>query len=205
MPVFKGFLGKINEKSGTGKRGPWTLYSAKLKDENGVESDWISFGFDKPKVKTGDYVKITVDDSGDRPKVTEVKALKNAPAKAQESSKASAPASAAGSDDRQKAIHMQSSRSHAIDVVALLVANDALALPKAATKPSEAKRYEIIVAAVDKLTVKYFNDLETRRLLESVADIGAVSVKPDAPLPEEEEDEEEETAEDEEEEEEDDE
>jgi hypothetical protein len=184
MPVYKGFLGKINEKSGTGKRGPWTLYSAKLQDESGEDSsDWISFGFDKPKVKQGDYVKITVDDSGERPKVTEVKALKNAPARAAEAKKADSKGTTVTEDRKQRSIHMQNSRTAAIAAVQLLATHDALALPKAGTKPAEAKRYDIITAAIDKLTVQYFNDLESMRLLETVADAGAVDTKPDAPLP----------------------
>lgn len=188
MPVYKGFVGKINEKAGGSGRKAYTLYSTKLQDENGEDSsDWISFGFEKPKVKTGDYVKITVDDSGQYPKVTEIKPLKNAPARV-DSSKAASPARASAApsgDARQQSIHFQSSRNAAIAAVELLVAHDALGLPKAGTKPAEAKRYDIITAAIDKLTVQYFYDVETMRILATVADAGAEKdTKPDAPLPE---------------------
>lgn len=190
--VFKGFFTKLNEKHGGSGRKAWTLYSTKLQDENGKETDWISFGFDKPSLKEGDYVKITTekDDKGYE-KVSEVKKLKNPPARAEKVEKAAKAGTSVEAQDKQTSIHYQNSRTAAIAAVQLLVAHDALALPKAATKTGEAKRYAIIVAAIDKLTVQYFNDLETMRLLETVADAGVKDTKPDAPLPSEEKDEEE--------------
>lgn len=187
--VFKGFVGRINEKTGQGRRGPWTLYSTKLQDERGEDSsEWLSFGFDRPSVKEGDYVKITVEQVEGRDKVTEVKKLKNPPARAGKPSGGNASnggsTESAGGTSKQSSIHYQNSRSAALVAVKLLIDAEALELPKAGTKPSQAKRFAIIVAAIDKLTVQYYNDLESMRLLSTVADAGAVSTKPDAPLPE---------------------
>lgn len=185
--TFKGFVGKINTKTGTGRRGPWTLYSTKLQDERGEDSsDWLSFGFDKPNVSEGDYVKVTVEqDANGRDKVTEVKKLKNPPARAAARySGTTSSDSASGGTTKQSSIHYQNSRTAAIEVVKLLVEQDALGdLPKTGTKPAQAKRFAIITAAIDKLTIQYFNDLETMRLTETVADAGALDTKPDADLP----------------------
>lgn len=181
--TFKGFVGKINEKSGTGRRGAWTLYSTKLQDASGEDiSDWISFGFEKPNVKSGDYIKVTVDKVEGRDKVTDVKKLKNPPARAASATSGSSSVSGTGTS-KQSSIHYQNSRTAAIETVKLLIEADALALPKAATKPGEAKRFAIITSAIDKFTVQYYNDLETMRLLETVADAGVTDSKPDAPLP----------------------
>lgn len=181
--VFKGFVGRINEKTGQGKRGPWTLYSTKLQHADGTDSsDWISFGFDRPSVKEGDYVKVTVDTVAGREKVTEVKKLKNPPARAEKASSSGSESSDAGVS-KQSSIHYQNSRTAAIETVKLLMEADALALPKANTKPGEAKRFAIITSSIDKFTVQYYNDLETMRLLETVADAGVTNSDPDSPLP----------------------
>lgn len=181
--TFKGFIGRINTKSGQGRRGPWTLYSTKLQDEAGKDSsDWISFGFDRPSVKEGDYVKITVDTVDGREKVTEVKKLKNPPARAEKASSSGSTGSGSAVST-QSSIHYQNSRTAAIATVSLLIQSDSLALPKANTKPGEAKRFAIIAAAIDKFTVQYYNDLETMRLLETVADAGVTNSDPDSPLP----------------------
>lgn len=183
--VFKGFVGRINTKTGQGKRGPWTLYSTKLQHADGTDSsDWISFGFDRPSVKEGDYVKVTVDTVDGREKVTEVKKLKNPPARAEKQGSTSSGGSSDTSGvSKQSSIHYQNSRTAAIETVKLLIEADALALPKANTKPGEAKRFAIITSAIDKFTVQYYNDLETMRLLETVADAGVTNSDPDSPLP----------------------
>lgn len=187
--VFKGFIDRINEKTGSGRKGPWTLYSTILKDEKGEDATgWLSFGFDRPDVKSGDYVKVTVEEVDGRERVTDIKKLKNPPArgKAQAATATAGSGStgtSSGGPDKQSSIHYQNSRTAAISAVSLLIDSSALALPKAGTKPAEAKRFAIIIAAIDKLTIKYYNDLESMRLLETVADSGVVDTKPDAPLP----------------------
>lgn len=195
MTIFKGFVKKINTKEGRGKNGkPWKLYSAKLEKEDGTEYDqWISFGFSAPSVSEGDYVKLTTekDDRGYE-QVTEAKRLKNAPARA---AKSSSDGVGTETGSRQSHIHYQSSRKDAIAVLTLLQTQDALPLSNAKTKAGEAKRYEEIMALVDKLTVRFYGDVETLRVLKSVADEGAVTADA-ASLPDDsdEEDEDEEAA-----------
>lgn len=195
--VIKGFVKKLSVKEGRGRRGPWKLYSARVELDSGEEFEhWISFGFDEPKVKEGDYVKITASEN-DRGylQADEVKALKNAPAR----SGGSATAAPSGNvSTTQRSIHYQSSRKDAIEVLKLLTSQDALPLSSAKTKAGEAKRYDEIMALVDKLTVRFFNDAETQRILAVVADEGKVDTKVGA-LPDDSDDEEEEASDDEEE------
>jgi len=189
MNVFKGFVKKINSKEGRAKSGkPYTLWSAKLENEDGTEQDnWISFGFDKPEIKEGDYVKITCEQDGKYLRVTETKRLKNAPAR---SSKAAAPQSAGGHvSSTQVSIHYQSARKDALQALDILLKSDSLPLTSAKGKAGEAKRYEEVMALIDKLTVRFFQDAESHRILATVADEGAVSAEDAGSLPEDSDDE----------------
>jgi len=176
MSDFKGFVAKIAVKTGKGKRPPYkpyTLYSLKLADENGVELEqWFGAGFDKPDVKEGDYVALMAEqnDAGYWD-VKGIKPLKNAPAKISASTAGQSTGGSAIST--QASIHYQSSRNAAIDVIKLLVETKSLPVSGAQTKAGEAKRYEEIMALIDKLTVRFYVDTETQRILESVTDEGA--------------------------------
>jgi hypothetical protein len=172
--IFKGFVTQIGEKSGRSSKGkPWTAYSAKIEKEDGTEYDkWVSFGFDKPDIKKGDYVKITTE-ANDRgyEQATEVKKLKNAPARAG-ASQGSSGGNGSAAPATQKSIHYQNSRNLAATVLALLNAKDALPLSATKGKAGEVKRYEEIMALLDKLTVRFYHDAETLRILETVVDEG---------------------------------
>lgn len=181
MSTFKGFVKKINAKSGVGLKGkPWTVYSIKLEREDGVEEEkWISAGFEKPNFKEGDFVAIEAkeNDKGYL-NVVGYQQLKNPPAR---SASVSSPAATKGASGHVKAtsgtqtsIHYQSARKDAIEVLKLLQSQDALPLSAAKTKAGEAKRFEELMALVDKLTVQFFYDAETHRLLDTVADAGKI-------------------------------
>lgn len=165
MSNFTGFIEKIGIKTGTSKRGQWKLYSFKMSD---VEH-WLSAGFDAPAAKEGDYVSIEAEqnDKGYWD-VTSLKQVKNAPAKTGSATAANSPAKGT-----QTSIHYQSARKDAISVIELLLTHKALPMSAAATAAGTAKRYEEITALVDKLTVRYFNDAETHRILEDVTDEGS--------------------------------
>jgi len=176
--IFKGFVTQIGEKSGRSSKGkPWTAYSAKIEKDDGTEYDkWVSFGFDKPDIKKGDYVKITTE-ANDRgyEQATEVKKLKNAPARAGNSAGPSGGNGSAPSTT-QKSIHYQNSRNLAATVLGILNDKDALPLSATKGKAGEVKRYEEIMALIDKLTVRFFYDAETLRILETVVDEGKAAV-----------------------------
>lgn len=186
MAIFKGFVAAINSKSGrTSKGKSWTVYSMKVEKEDGTEYDkWISCGFTEPDVKKGDYVKITTEtnEKGYENAVDGgIKKLKNAPARVGKGGD-----SASGknvSSSTQQSIHYQNSRNLAVAVLGILNDKDALPLSAAKTAAGAAKRYEEIMALVDKLTVRFFYDAETLRLLTSVTDEGKPAAA-DGELPE---------------------
>jgi hypothetical protein len=172
MSVIEGYLEETDSKSGVGKRGPWTLYKGK------VNGTWYSFGFNKPPVAKGDYGSfVTAEEKG----YQVIKSATKMDAPAQPAPSASPRGdighlSATG--DRNNSIVYQSSRKDALALVALLITQNALPVSEAKTKAGTAKRYEEIMALVDKLTVQYFYDVNTLRNLDRVQDGGA-----DAPAP----------------------
>ena len=175
MSTYKGFVKKINTKTGQGKRGPWTAYSIKLEKDDGTEyEEWISCGFDAPKASEGDYVVIeTQKNERGYETAASIKRLKNPPSRTVGNSAAGGGPGQATGDNRQNSIIYQSSRKDAVSIIQVLLENDALPLSAATTKAGAARRYEEVIALVNKLTVQFYNDVNTLRLLDSVQDAGA--------------------------------
>lgn len=202
---YEGRVAKIPEaREGMGKRGKWFSYSFAL--ESKPKDIWYNLGFNKkPNFFEGDFVQFTAEENanGYLTVVGEVTRAKNAPARdagrastAQSGSDApkqgSSEASGQGNTgvttqtdgaDRQTQIVLQHSQEMAIAAVDLLLRNDALPMSEAKSKAGNAKRFDEILASVDKLTVKYFKDVVSARLLSSVVDMGVVSVKADGAIP----------------------
>jgi hypothetical protein len=203
---FKGFIVKLLTKdSPPGAKRRWRLYSVKLEKRDGTEYDeWLSLGFDDPGVKEGDYIQVQAEQENGRWKA-DIKTLqksKNPPARASKGggSNASAPtqpSASGGSSSRYgdgtgvqnrtnpedaKRMTYANARTAAIELIAVLLEHKALPTSAAQTKAGEAKRFDEIGASVDKLTVKFYNDSLSLRLLETVAD--TVPEKgSDGPLP----------------------
>lgn len=188
MSEFRGFVVKINTKTGQGRRGPWTLFSIKLEGEDGVEiKDWLSYGFDKPKFKEGDYIKLdaTKNDKGYlQVDVDSVKVAKNPPARAGRGGGASGGSDGGSSRGNYSkgGVDWNSAVARSIELVDLLIKHDALALSPAKGAAGIEKRRAEIEACVDKYSVKLYRDVTTLRLLDTVADT-APDTKPDGELP----------------------
>jgi hypothetical protein len=193
-----GFVEKVNRKSGTNKNGrPYTLYSLKLLSKEGdFLPGYYQCGFDAPACKEGDYIKLDAvkNDRGNFDvNVKSIKTSKNPPSKPSapetQSQGGSAPKGGGGgfksNPETQAAIHYQNSRTAAIAATSLLLEHGALKLVKADTKAGAASRFDIITESIDKMTVKYFNDLNEQpfRIMEKVADFGVTSAGGDGALP----------------------
>lgn len=197
---FKGFIAKLTGKTVNTRRGEATAYSFKVEAENGNEIDqWFDFGFDKPPFVEGDYIAFEAEEndkgfwryikgSGSKPKNPPARASAKR-AGSQESGKGPAKesgtaGSTASGADRQTSIVMQHSQEMAVLTVAALLAADALPTTEAKSKAGTAKRFNELVAAIDKFTVKFYHDAVTARLLDTVSDFGVIDTSPDAELPE---------------------
>lgn len=197
--TVEGFVEKLFVKEGTSARGKWVAYSIKLQRASGeVDPRFYQFGFTKPGFGEGDFIRFEaeikddkaakfIEGSGSKPKNPPAK-----PAAPQQPSAGGRPGGGGGfkqrppvesklfgrigqnsTEDDIRRICYSNARSAALEAVAVLLANDGLVTSTAKTKGGEAKRYDEIVAAIDKLTVKYFFDAAGGRLLTSVADEGS--------------------------------
>ena len=185
--VIEGFVGNVSERTGNGKRGPWAVDNLLIQDAQGNDIGWYGLGFRDdpqvpPPVKKGDFVEFQWEQDGQYKKIVKgtAKIKKDAP-------KQTAPAPDAGASpgtNRQDSIVYQSSRKDAIQLVEVLLDNDALPLSAKNTKAGKAARYDEVVAAVNQLTVNFFRDVETLRLFDTVADTGDTDTSAQGELPE---------------------
>jgi hypothetical protein len=177
--VITGFVKEVTQKSGQGRNGkPYTLYGVVVVSKEGRDLGRFGAGFDAPACKKDDYVQFSVTTTADGKyyniegpiKVSQQK--REPPAAA--AAALSAPSTAEQKEATQKAIQYQAARNAAIEVVKILGSAKALPITGAATKAGEAKRYDEILAIVDKLTVRFNFDTETLRVLDTVQDEGTV-------------------------------
>ena len=183
----EGFIGKIFTKTGGSGKRAWALDNFLIQDPDGEDIGWYGNGFrDDPKVapkcSEGDYIIFEWEQDGDYQNIVKGSARIRAPEKAPER-KQKATTASSGDQSTQQNIHYQNSRTAAIELVAVLLNSDALPVTGAKTKAGQAKRFDEINAAVDQITVRFFNDLESFRLFDTVADTGEVDTSPDGDLP----------------------
>jgi hypothetical protein len=200
--TVEGFVEKIFVREGNSARGPWKAYSIKVQRTSGdVDPRYYQFGFDEPKFKEGDYIRFDatikddktasyVKDSGTKPKNPPAKPASPAPQgkapyngpkgggggykpRAPIESKVFGQIGGNNTEDDIRRMAYSNARSAALEAVATLLAHDGLVTSAAKTKGGQAQRYEEIVAAIDKLTVKYYFDGASGRLLTTVADEGS--------------------------------
>lgn len=182
-----GVVEKVFTKRDNNTRGPWAADSLRISVNGEDTGYWYQLGFreninEEPAMKEGDTVEVEYEDKSNVARtVVSARVVTAKPAAAPAAS------SGGGSSSTQQNIHYQNSRTRAIAVVDMLLNNKALKLPSAASAAAVAQRYDIILDAVDKITVRFFNDLETFRILDTVADEGEVDTSPDSMLPDEDE------------------
>jgi hypothetical protein len=184
-------LAKVVTSRAVGNRG--TAYNVKLDDE-ALGEVWVGLGFEKPPFNKGDLIEFEAEknDAGYWQMVRGTGRLKPPPKaerepapSAQQQQNTNKEAFRGGYNDpaKQMSIVLQHSQEMAVRAVTVLLANEALPLTKGASKANEAQRFDQVLGYVDKLTVKFYHDATTDRLLTSVADMGVVNTAPDAPLP----------------------
>lgn len=170
---FVAYINRIEPKGGVSKKTgkPYTLYNVYGTTKEGEEVR-VGWGFDKPTFDAGVWIKTELEQNGAylnyKGAAVEVKAggAPNKPANESGNS------FSGGGGDRQASIIYQSSRKDALHLVEILLSSDALPITGAKTKAGEAKRFDEIQAIVDKLTVRFYHDVDTLRLLEAVEDAG---------------------------------
>jgi hypothetical protein len=192
---LEGVVKKINSKPYNGRRKSGLVWSFLLIEDSGAEN-WVTFGFDKePPFEEGDRVAIEYTEKNGYKTYTEgtgrIIPTKTVGGGSSQSSgpgvvstgaaSVSAQSTVSGSDERaakeatrQGQIVWQHSQEMAISKIGLLLQHDGLPMSVAKTKAAQAQRYAEISAAIDKETVKAYNDVLSLRLLQTVADPGVV-------------------------------
>jgi len=187
----EGFIAKIFTKTGEGKKGPWTKYSFKLMDDQGVEGEeYISFGFDKPPFAEGDYVSLETLEGKyghDYIQGTGTISKDKGPAPAKQNTYKGKGGKGGGYKQdpaREGRIVWQHSQEMALRKMDILLQNDGLPLTKTTGKANQAKRFEELSAMLNKFEVEAYEDaMNPQRVIDRVGDAGAVA-KPVSQLPE---------------------
>lgn len=141
--LINGVVSKINSANRAGR----TVYSVQVNGQY-----YGGFWNDAPKCQEGDNVQFDATQNGQywnaNPNTMQVVSAPAAPA-------ASAPATGGRSfnDNRQDSIVFQSSRKDAIQLVGIMLANDALTLPA-----KKADKYSVLVDIVRELTDEFAYD-----------------------------------------------
>ena len=210
METITGFVQKLNVKNGVNQTTglPWTAYSIIVQLVDGtVLPKWYQFGFEQPGFAQGDYISFSaipstknpaamvyVEGTGTKPK--------NPPARPAAPVAATGANGAAGkpyvrkvtksalfgdiggyySEDDISRMTLSTARDSAVELVSALIDAKGLPMSESSAKAGQAKRYAEIIAMVDKLTVKFYYDNATRRILADVDDEGAVTAT-EQPLP----------------------
>lgn len=172
-----GFVKKLNGKDGKSKKNgkAFTAWSMIMENQDGSESGWIGLGFEKPSFSEGQWANYSANPGKFGLELISFDKAE-APAAAvpvATGSGQTAPARSSGYVDRNDSIVYQSSRKDALALVGLLLEHNGLPMSSSAAKAGVASRYEEITAFVDKLTVEYFHDVQTLRVLSEVVDAGA--------------------------------
>lgn len=208
---LEGLVTKINQRPYHGRRGSGFVSSFAIREDSGAES-WVTFGFDKaPPFEEEDRIRVDTTEKngylnyvegtgeiipkpaapvsaqpvgqanggGDRPGA----AGAGTGSVASQSAVSSYDTRSAKEGDRQSQIVWQHSQDVAIAKIGLLLLNDGLPMSVAKTKAAQAQRFAEISAAIDKETVKAYNDVITRRVLETVADPGVVDTSAPDSIP----------------------
>ena len=173
---IEGVISKRFEKTGSGQRGPWKKLSYN------IDGTWVNFGFlgkdnADPGYHEGQVVKFRCTEDQYGFQVKQHRASDEQP-------KGSAKTSTGGStNSTQQSIHYQNSRNVAVQFLEVLAGQDALPITAASGKANKAKRFDELNEVLDKLTVKFFHDAETLRVLEQHADGGGIQDNDPQPLP----------------------
>lgn len=162
---IQGNVNYISSKERKTRKGPANVYAIKLESDD----NWYNTGFKSPGVKEGDEVtfRATEGQYGWEVDASSIEILEKAKQAA-----AGNVQKAMSKDDywksreerdlvTQKVIQLQAARNAAIATCSAALAGGVLALPKTANKQLDA-----FVAAIDKLTGKYFNELDAEGWVE---------------------------------------
>mgnify|MGYP003112559567 CR=1 FL=1 len=186
--IIEGVVEKVHTKTGQGKKGPWTKWSAVIAGE------WYSFGFKNPNISEGQTLKVQYEEGQYGKDVKQHKAVEGSASQASNGNAGnSAPANSSYDPGaRERGMQWGNASNVAATLICKMADVEALPLSAANSKANKAKRYDEFMELFNKLRVELFNDsLDVDRVLERVADAGNVEDNAPPALPDTQEDEDE--------------
>ena len=195
-----GYVEAITTRDGVNKNGkPYTMYNVKLVEKTG-DTTYVGFGFNPPAFKEGQWIKAVVEQNGQYLNYKGGNlSVADGPAPAgsgQPSPGRATGGSSGGSRNEywenkekrdievtQPRIQYQAARKDAVQIVSAMLSHDSLPISVAQGKTGESKRFEQILDYVEKITVQFYQDTESLRVLEKHADAGEVQPEAVADLP----------------------
>lgn len=173
--IIEGVIEKIHTKSGTGKRGAWTKYSAV------INGGWVNFGFDNPGYSEGQSVKVGVEEDQYGKQVKQHRLSDVQPDKP---ANGSGNASSGGGGNGGSGAAWGNASNVAASLIVTLKDLDALPITAATGKANKAKRFDEVLEIFDKLRVKLYNDsLDPERVISLFPDFGEVETNEPPALP----------------------
>jgi hypothetical protein len=172
--LIEGVIEKMHTKSGTGKRGTWTKYSAV------INGGWVNFGFDNPGYEEGQTIKVQVEEDQYGKQVKQHRLA--------DVQVANKPADAPKNTSSGGTGNMGMAWGNASNVAAALITTlekvDGLPLTASAGKANKAKRFDETLEIFDKLRVKLYKDsLDPQRVIDMYPDFGEVVTNDPKALP----------------------
>lgn len=180
MNVIEGIVERVHTKTGQGKRGPWTKYSAV------VAGEWYSFGFNNPGIEQGDNLKVQYEEGQYGKDVKQYKKIEgnSAPAANGNAGNSTQTNSSYDPNARERGMQWGNASNVAATLICKMADVEALPLSAANSKANKAKRYDEFMELFNKLRVELYNDsLDVDRVLERVADAGEVEDNTPPQLP----------------------
>ena len=172
MSTHEGVVKKIHTKTGTGKKGPWTLYRVLIDDE------WYGAGFDKPKFEEGQTVMVKYEEGQYGREIKRSKVTN-----AEKQTTGTGPSAVKGAG-YEKGMAWGNASNVAATLISKMADIEALPLTAVGSKTTKAVRFNEFMELYNKLRVQLYNDaLDVDRVLAKVADAGAVEEEEPTPLP----------------------
>jgi len=147
---YTGTVARVETRSGSSARGPWTMYTLILDTDNGEAK--IGVGFDAPKVSPGQIITVEASTNSrgyleGNPKTINVVGAAAVPTGSVQR--------AAPDDQRQRSIVAQSSYKTAADVLSVAISSGAIKLPAAKTAAND--QLGVVLDALDEIAQHIFN------------------------------------------------
>ena len=172
--IIEGVIEKMHTKSGTGKRGSWTKYSAV------VNGGWVNFGFDNPGYTEGQSVRLGVEQDQYGMQVKRHRLSDEQP----ENKPADVAGKPTSGSNRELGMAWGNVSNVAASLIVTMKDMDALPITATAGKANKAKRFAEIMDIYDKLRVRLFADSQDpQRVIDNFPDFGDVETNEPTPLP----------------------